>query len=82
MERQSKTYKVQHLEPSTPWLGFILLPYGEFYRPTKDLLKAKPGDILRFFQGSDYTIERVYRQVYKLMFKILTFLCVCDKLLL
>lgn len=61
MEKQSKTYKVQHLEPSTPWLGFILLPYGEFYRPTKDLLKAKPGDILRFFQGSDYAIERVMK---------------------
>lgn len=54
-------HKVQHLEPSRPWLGYILLPYGEFYKPTKEIAKAKPGDTIRFFQGSEHIIERVMK---------------------
>lgn len=61
MENQSKIYEVQHLEPRGTWLNFIILPYGEYYKQTREIAKAKKGDILRFFQGKDYTIERVMK---------------------
>lgn len=40
-------------------MGFILFPYGEFYPPAKRLGAAKKGDILRFYNGGEYPIERV-----------------------
>lgn len=61
MANPSKIYSVQHLGPQKPWLGYILLPFGEFYEPTKGIAKAKPGDIIRFFQGPEHKIERVMK---------------------
>ena len=57
----SKIYSVQHLEPRGCWLGFILLPCGEFYKPTLSIAKARKGDIIRFYNGADRFIERVLR---------------------
>lgn len=37
------------------------MPYGEFYGQTSNIKKAKKGDIIRFFQGGDYEIERVMK---------------------
>lgn len=55
-----KIFRPAHEEPKKLWLGYILLPYGEFYHKTKDFLKAKPGDILRFYNGTDVVIKRVW----------------------
>ena len=52
-------FKPAHEEPGRFLLDYIMLPYGEFYKKTKDLLDAKPGDILRFFNGPDCYIKGV-----------------------
>lgn len=57
--RQLKTYKPKHEVPGAYWLDYILLPYGEFYAPTREIAEARRGDILRFFNGPEYPIERV-----------------------
>lgn len=61
MEKKSKTLKPAHTEPNGFWLGYILLPYGDFYAPAQSAIKAGKGDILRFYNGNDYTIERVIK---------------------
>lgn len=38
-----------------------MLPYGEFYAPAQNAIKAVKGDILRFYDGNDYAIERVIK---------------------
>lgn len=60
MVRQSKILKPAHAEPSDFWLDYILLPYGQYYKPTLGFKDAKKGDILRFHNGKDYYIERVF----------------------
>ena len=59
--RPSKTFSVQHQEPRGSWLGYILLPYGDFYKPTKEIARAKQGDVIRFYHGGEYRIERVMK---------------------
>lgn len=54
-------YKLPHKEPFGTWLSFILLPLGEYYKPTKQIATAKKGDTLRFFNGADRQIEKVIR---------------------
>lgn len=61
MANRSRIFKPAHAEPRGFWLGFILLPYGEFYTPTRDVLDARKGDILRFHNGGEYPIERVLK---------------------
>lgn len=41
------------------FLDYILLPYGEFYEKTKGFVNAKQGDILRFYNGPEYSIVSV-----------------------
>lgn len=54
-----KILKANHELPNKFWLGYILLPFGNFYSKTKPFLDAKPGDILRFHNGPDVKIEKV-----------------------
>lgn len=54
-----KIYKAFQEETQKKWLNYILLPYGEFYTKTKNILNAKAGDTLRFFNGPEVSIERV-----------------------
>ena len=54
-----RIFKPAHEEPSKMWLNYILLPYGEFYEKTKVFLEARSGDILRFFNGPEVSIESV-----------------------
>lgn len=54
-----KIFKPLHEEPGPLFLDYILLPYGMFYDKTKDFVKAKRGDTLRFFNGPDYEIVSV-----------------------
>lgn len=54
-----RVFKPAHAEPGSFNLNYILLPYGEFYQKTRVFLEAKRGDILRFFNGPDYTIDSV-----------------------
>lgn len=54
-----RTFKPVHEKPGDFHQDYILLPYGVFYERTKGLLSAKAGDILRFFNGPEYPIERV-----------------------
>lgn len=61
MARQARILRPAHSEPGGYWLGYILHPYGEFYKPSVDLLDARRGDILRFHKGGDYPIERVLK---------------------
>lgn len=61
MERRSRTLKPNHSEPIEFWLDYILLPYGEYYRPSQEVAKIKKGDILRFFNGPERPIERVMK---------------------
>ena len=56
---QNKIYRVDHEEPNDFRWDYILLPYGQFYTKTAELLKAKPGETLRFFQGRDAIIQAV-----------------------
>ena len=55
-----KIFKPSHAEPGSFWLDYILLPYGEFYSKTRDLLSAKKGDVLRYFNGGEYPIDSVH----------------------
>lgn len=59
--RKSKTFKPKHAVPGDFWMDYILLPYGEYYTPTRDIASAQKGDILRFFNGPEYPIERVIK---------------------
>lgn len=62
MDQRSKIFKPKHSTPDEYfWLDYILLPYGERYEATRDFLKAKRGDRLRFFNGPEYPIERVMK---------------------
>lgn len=56
---QNKIYKVYHEEPNEFRWDYILLPYGEFYEKTACILKALPGDTLRFHAGRDAEIKSV-----------------------
>lgn len=55
----SRTLKPRHAVPGDFWLDFILLPYGEYYPPTKPIAKARRGDKIRFFNGPEFTVEKV-----------------------
>jgi hypothetical protein len=61
MPKQPRILRPAHSEPNGFWLGYILLPYGDYYAPSQDIVKAQKGDILRFYNGNDYTIERVIK---------------------
>ena len=54
-----KIYKVDHEEPNDFRWDYIILPYGEYYQKTACLLEAKPGDVIRFFQGREAEIRAV-----------------------
>ena len=54
-----RIYRVDHEEPNDFRWDYIILPYGEYYRKTANLLQAKPGDVVRFFQGRDAEIRAV-----------------------
>lgn len=60
MRKQKKIFRPSHGEPGGFWLNYILLPYGEYYKKTKDFLSAKKGDILRIYKGGDYLIDNVF----------------------
>lgn len=66
-----RVFKSNHSEPGALWLDYILLPYGEFYEPTKGILDAKKGDILRFFNGDDVPIENVVMMDMNRVFDVL-----------
>lgn len=66
-----KVFKPNHSEPGAFWFDYILLPYGEFYEPTKGILDAKKGDILRFFNGDDVPIENVVMMDINRVFDVL-----------
>lgn len=55
-----KIYRPMHTEPGPFRLNFILLPYGEMYKPAQDLLSAKRNSVLRIYDGGDYLIDSVY----------------------
>lgn len=59
MSRKGTVYKTYHSDPGDFPLGFILLPYGEFYKKTSVFLYARRGDIIRFYNGPEFEIERV-----------------------
>lgn len=61
MPRKNKVFKPAHSKPGMYWLGYILLPYGEFYPKTRDFLEAKRGDLMRFFNGPTYRIYGVMK---------------------
>lgn len=61
MPKQPRILRPAHSEPNGFWLGYILLPYGDYYAPSQDIVKAQKGDTLRFYNGNDYTIERVIK---------------------
>lgn len=54
-----KIFNPAHEKPGKMWVDYILLPYGEFYNKTKPFLNAKKGDILRFYNGPEVTIDKV-----------------------
>lgn len=54
-----RTFKPPHKDPGPFRLGYILLPYGQFYDTTKDIAAGKKGDTLRFFNGPEYQISSV-----------------------
>lgn len=56
-----RVFKPKHEVPKDPFLDYIILPYGEFYKDTKGFLEAKTGDILRFFNGPEFEIESVMK---------------------
>lgn len=56
-----KIYKAYHKTPSPFCYEYILLPYGQSYRKTANLLKAKKGDTLRFLDGPDCKIMAVLK---------------------
>lgn len=58
MSRRKTIFKPMHSEPGPLSLGYILLPYGMFYEKTRSFLDAKPGDVLRFYNGPDFEIVR------------------------
>ena len=57
--KQTVVFKPDHEEPRDFYLGYILLPFGMYYEKTYKFLKAKQGDILRFYNGPEYPINRV-----------------------
>ena len=61
MGKRSRIFKPAHAEPGEFWLDYILLPYGDFYAPTREIAKAGKGDILRFHNGRSFVIERVLK---------------------
>ena len=58
-QKRKKIFKPAHELPGKFWLDYILLPYGAFYRKTAELLEARAGDTLRFFNGPDREIASV-----------------------
>lgn len=56
---KARTYKIDHEEPNDFRWDYVLLPYGVFYKKTSVLLDAKPGDMIRFFQGRYAEIRSV-----------------------
>lgn len=56
---KSRRFELPHEEPREMCYDYILLPFGYFYEPTKDLAKAKRGDIIHFFNGGDYVVDSV-----------------------
>ena len=59
MSRKGRIYRTSHSDPGDLSLGFIILPYGEFYKKTAVFLEARRGDIIRFYNGPEFEIERV-----------------------
>lgn len=57
--RKPRIFKPAHEEPNDFRMDYILLPYGQFYDKAVEMMKAKPGDILRFFNGRDAEIQAV-----------------------
>ena len=58
--RRKRIHRPEHTEPGPFRLNFILLPYGEFYKKSQDILTAKRGDVLRIYEGGDYEIDGVF----------------------
>lgn len=56
---QNKIFRIDHEEPNIFRWDYILLPYGQYYTKTSEILNAKPGDMVRFFQGRDAEIKGV-----------------------
>lgn len=52
--RQKRKFKLAHYEPSAFWLDYVLLPVGYSYNA--DVAGAKAGDVIRFFDGGEYTV--------------------------
>ena len=59
MAEKKNIFKPNHAVPGEFFLDYILLPYGIYYDKTNVFLKAKKGDILRFFNGPEYPIDSV-----------------------
>lgn len=55
----NRVFRVNHEEPNGFKMDYILLPYGAYYKKTASLLEAKPGDMLRFYNGRDVEIQAV-----------------------
>lgn len=58
-KRKQRTFRVKHDRPGDFHLGYILLPIGFAYNA--EWREAKKGDILRLWDGSEYTIFAVRR---------------------
>lgn len=58
---KKKIFRPEHMEPGPFRLNYILLPYGEYYKKSQDVLDAKRGDILRIYDGGDYEIDSVFK---------------------
>lgn len=54
-----KIFAIAHEEPNAFRFDYILLPYGEFYDKTAEILKARSGDVIRFYNGRDAEIHGV-----------------------
>lgn len=59
MQNKPRIFKPAHERPTRMYYSYILLPYGLYYDKTRVFLDAKPGDILRFYNGPEVRIERV-----------------------
>ena len=58
-QQSRKIIKPSHELPGEFWLDYILLPYGEYYAKSQEVIKASSGDTLRFFNGPDVTIDSI-----------------------
>lgn len=61
MSKESKMlFKVAHEEPNDYRWDYIVLPYSAYYPRSVEIMKARPGDMLRFFEGRDVEITAVH----------------------